>query len=245
MAVSSTLKSILLPADTWSLDVDLRYLPVVRFLKKHFPGASLLEVGSSSTGITPYVNSMVIGADATFPDPLAKRLIPVVTRYPLPFRDESFDVVISLDTFEHVPRDFRQGFITEMLRTARRYVIIGFPEGQAAEDHDAAMERYFSRQHGTPHPYFVEHRQYKVPKEGEFEQYVHHACGQLGKSVRMQRQKNVNIHLRSMFMRLVWHRWKALQRMYIVATAFSRWDWLFHMGTCYRSIYYLELNERH
>jgi hypothetical protein len=243
--VISAIKSILLPSNAWSLDVDLRYLPVVRFLKRNVPEASLLEVGASSTGITPYVSSTVVGADATFPNPIAERLIPVVTRHPLPFRDTSFDVVVSLDTFEHIPRELRQDIITEMLRIARRWVIIGFPEGDAAEEHDAAMETYFTNQHGSPHPFFVEHREYKVPRLGELDAYVHNACDQLSKRVLVQREKNVNIRLRSLFMRLVWHRSKSLQRIYSVITAMSRWDRLFHFGTCYRSIYYIRLNERY
>lgn len=172
----SAVRRTLLVPEPWSLDVDLRYLPVVRFLKENHPTASLLEVGSSSTGITPYVRSIVVGADVAFPGSIAEQLIPVVTRYPLPFRDSSFDVVVSLDTFEHIPREFRQNFITELIRTAKRCVSIGFPEGSAAEEHDAAMEQYFTRQNGAPHPYFVEHREYGVPKEGEFERYVKHSA---------------------------------------------------------------------
>jgi hypothetical protein len=214
-------------------------------MKRNAPGASLLEVGSSSTGITPYVNSTVVGADATFPDPVAERLIPVVTRHPLPFRDSSFDIVISLDTFEHIPRESRLDIITEMLRIARRYVIIGFPEGDAAEKHDTAMETYFTNQHGSPHPFFVEHREYRVPRPGDLDAYVDNACNQLSKHVLVRKEKNVNIRLRSFFMRLVWHRSKFLQRVYSVFTALSRWDRLFHFGACYRSLYYLTVNDRH
>jgi len=239
----STIRRTLLAPEPWSLDVDLRYLPVVRFLRNNHLNASLLEVGSSSTGITPYVSSTVVGADAMFPGSIAEQLIPVVTRHPLPFRDASFDVVVSLDTFEHIPRDLRQNFITELIRTAKRYVVIGFPEGSAAEKHDAAMEKYFTRQHGAPHPYFVEHRGYGVPKEREFERYVAHATQQLSKHVSISKQKNVNLTMRTLFMRLVWNKRKILQRLYTVATAVSRWDRLFHFGACYRTIYFLTIHE--
>jgi len=243
--ISSALKNIALPADTWSLDVDLRYLPVARFLKEHTLNPAILDVGSSSLGITPYIDMSVVGADSSFPEPVADRLLPVVTRYPLPFRDDSFDVVLSLDTLEHVPRELRQQFVNEMLRTARRYVIMGFPEGRAAEEHDKAMERYFTRQHGSTHMFFVEHREYKVPRGSEFVEYLHHAGKERGKTLDIRKEKNVNIFLRGLFMRLVWHRSRSLQRIYSAITAVSRWDKLFHFGTCYRSIYYIRLNGRH
>jgi hypothetical protein len=243
--LSLALKNIVLPDETWSLDVDLRYLPVARFVKRHAKHARILDVGSSALGITPYLASSVVGADSSFPDAIADRLLPVVTRYPLPFRDDSFDIVLSLDTFEHVPREHRQAFLTEMMRTARRYVIIGFPEGKAAEDHDAEMEHFFTRQHGSPHAYFLEHREFQVPRGSEFQEYLACAALETGKTVDLKKEKNVNIGLRSFFMRLVWHRNRLLQQLYTVATSMSRWDRLFHFGTCYRSIYYLTLNDRH
>lgn len=233
----------MLPGDDWSLDVDLRYLPVARFLKAHVPDGSVLEVGSSSKGITPYVEHSIVGSDASFPGAIALALMPVVARGRLPFRDRSFDTVISLDTLEHVPREFRQLFINEMFRIARRYVIVGFPEGDAAERHDAAMEGYFVRQNAEAHEYFVEHREYKIPRQEDVSTYLKNAAGTTDREYDVHRTTNVNITLRSIFMRTVWNKSRLMQKLYTILTALSRWDWMFHHGTCYRSIYFITMKQ--
>lgn len=233
----------MLPGADWSLDVDLRYLPVARFLKAHVPDGSVLEVGSSSKGIAPYVEHPVVGSDASFPGEIALALMPVVARGRLPFRDRSFDAVISLDTLEHVPRWFRQLFIDEMFRIARRYVIVGFPEGEAAERHDADMEGYFVRQNAAAHEFFVEHREYKIPRQDDVSTYLKTAAERTGRAFDVHRTKNVNIALRSMFMRTVWNRSRLMQKLYTILTVLSRWDWMFHYGACYRSIYFITVKQ--
>jgi hypothetical protein len=237
--LSLSLKRLILPGELWSLDVDLRYLPVSRFLKQHAQDATVLEVGSSNTGITPYVNTIIVGTDTTFPSHIASRLLPVVARGLLPFRDRSFDVVLSLDTLEHVPRDFRQLFINEMVRIARRYVVVGFPEGDDAERHDSAMEKYYVNQHGLAHGFFVEHREYGIPRREDTARYFDETKRSLAREFEINCIKNVNIRLRSLFMRTVWNDNRLIQRLYTLLTALSRWDWMFHYGRCYRSIYFL------
>jgi hypothetical protein len=233
----------MLPGEHWSLDVDLRYLPVARFLKIHLADGSVLEVGSSSKGITPYVDRTVVGSDALFPGEIALTLMPVVARGQLPFRDGSFDAVISLDTLEHVPREFRQLFIDEMFRIARRYVIVGFPEGDAAEQHDAAMEIYFVRQNTEAHEFFVEHREYRIPRQEDVSTYLKKAAESTCRMIDVHRTKNVNITLRSIFMRTVWNKSRLMQKLYTILTVFSRWEWMFHHGTCYRSIYFITMKQ--
>ena len=236
------MKSRMLPGEDWSLDVDLRYLPVARFLQRNGVGTTVLEVGSGSTGITPYNGGAVVGCDVAFPGDVAPRLLPVMAKGHLPFRDRSFDAVISLDTLEHVPREFRQLFVDEMFRIARTYVLVGFPEGDRAERHDAMMEAYFIRHNTEVHPYFVEHREYRIPRQEEVVQYFKNAGDKAGRGYLVRRSKNVNILLRSIFMRTVWNKNRSLQRIYTMLTALSRWHWLFHHGACYRIIYFITIN---
>jgi hypothetical protein len=243
MTILRRAKEAILRSEYASLDVDLRYMPVVRFLAQFGPEATVLEVGSGYVGIVPYINRTVIGVDAEFPDDPIPQLIPVVSKGPLPFRDKTFDLVISLDTLEHLPREHRQAFCTELIRTATGGVIIGFPEGTAAAKQDATLEAYYVKEHGTTHPYFVEHRNYGVPKGEEVSAYFLRAREELHREFRVHRTKNVNIRLRGLFMRLIWHHSRFAHRVYFLLTALSRWDWLFHVGQCYRSIYFLSLDQ--
>lgn len=239
--LSVFLKRLVLPSENCSLDVDLRYLPVVRFLQSHFPEATVLEVGSSSIGITPYLNRSVVGVDTVFPEPVVPQLVPVISKGPLPFRNQSFDAVVAMDTFEHVPREYRQSFINEAIRTSRKLVVLGFPEGEGAERHDAKMEQYYTRLYGEPHHYFVEHRTYGVPRRQEVEAYLDEAKKQTARDFTVSREKNVNIFLRSLFIRLIWHPSRMVHVLYFLLTILSRWDRLFHFGRCYRAIYFITL----
>lgn len=48
----------------------------------------------------------------------------------LPFESKSFDVIVCLDTLEHVPKDRRPALVREMQRVARDRIVLTFPEKQ-------------------------------------------------------------------------------------------------------------------
>ena len=235
------IKRLVLMSEHSNLDVDLRYLPVLRFLKKCAPDGTVLEIGSGYLGISPYVQRTVVGADMSFPGTTLPNLLPVIARGVLPFRNRAFPAVISLDTLEHVPREQRQLFVDEALRIAERYVIVGFPEGEDAELHDARMEKYYTGQQGEAHSYFVEHREYRIPRREEVVMYLERAKRRLSREFSVRRVNNVNILLREIFMKLAWHRRKTIQRTYVMLTLLAHLDRLFSFGRQYRSIYFITL----
>lgn len=104
----------------WSPDIALRYLPIIDDLKKQSEG-TILDVGSGSLGITPYLKKIITGVDITFSPPYSKLLKRVKgTATKLPFKNESFDYVLCVDTLEHVPTKFRPQVIRELLRVAKK-----------------------------------------------------------------------------------------------------------------------------
>jgi SAM-dependent methyltransferase len=82
----------------------------------------------------------------------------------LDFADQSFDIVISCDTLEHVPAADRPAFWRELLRVARHGVLLaapfGLPEVVAAED---LLFRYIQAELGVEQPQLREHRDYGLP----------------------------------------------------------------------------------
>ena len=48
-----------------------------------------------------------------------------------PFKDAFFDMVMSLDTLEHLPDDRREDFLSEIDRLARRWILLGAPFASA------------------------------------------------------------------------------------------------------------------
>ena len=82
----------------------------------------------------------------------------------LPLSNASFDVVVSCDTLEHVPPERRPAFLDELLRVARRYVVLAAPFD--SEDTRLAEQIFYDfhlRQLGGVQPQLCEHRLRGLP----------------------------------------------------------------------------------
>lgn len=87
----------------------------------------------------------------------------------LEWPDASFDLVVSCDTLEHIPRPRREAFWHELLRVARHGVILlapfGTPEVEAAEE---LVEVFIEVELGRGQPQLREHREYGLPRLDEW-----------------------------------------------------------------------------
>lgn len=113
----------------------VRYYPVLRHLKEIGADGEtrVLEVGAGSLGITRYWHHPVTGVDIDFKGPQLGYLRQVeASAEQLPFVDDSFDVVISVDMLEHLTPDQRSAAIREMMRVSAGEVILGIPCGDDA-----------------------------------------------------------------------------------------------------------------
>ena len=90
----------------------------------------------------------------------------------LPFADRAFDVVTAHDALEHVPPQRRADFLAELLRVARRFVIVNgpvwAPETVWAEQRlSAFLERL-----GVRSEYLEEHRTLGLPRTEEIDRVL-------------------------------------------------------------------------
>jgi len=137
------------------LNWAVRYLPIITALEKLRP-ATVLEVGSGSQGLARYAGRTIVGVDITFSPPLHPALVPVrASALALPFPDDSFEAVVSSDMLEHVPHDGRAAAIYELLRVARRFVVLAYPVGAGAMDDDAQLAQRLARLR-RPRPAWLE-----------------------------------------------------------------------------------------
>lgn len=153
-----------------TIDTALRYSAVLRLLRDRWsPSHQVLEVGSGSGGVTEFLMHPVTGVDPAFERTAARStnwLTPVTgSAEALPFEDDSFDVVLSVDVVEHLAPEARQPALREMVRVLRPSgrLIVTFPSGPTAKRLDTALNRAYRKRLGVDHPWAIEHLQHGVP----------------------------------------------------------------------------------
>jgi O-antigen biosynthesis protein len=91
----------------------------------------------------------------------------------LPFGNDSFDFVVSFDTYEHVPREGREQFIKELMRVAKNAVILAAPfdtDDGAVSLAETRLNDYHKHiLDGADHPWLKEHIDFVIPKSTEME----------------------------------------------------------------------------
>ncbi len=116
-----------------NLNLILRYDPIVKNLKniaKKNKNLKILEIGSGSIGITRFYKGHVVGIDVEsekYNHPRLKFMKGSATT--LPFKKNSFDVVISIDTLEHLTRKDQLKMVLEAHRVAKRHIMFTYPIG--------------------------------------------------------------------------------------------------------------------
>ncbi len=155
-------------------EAALRYGPILDLIKKHnWTGLTILEVGSGSYGITPYLKRKIVGVDTSFEEPeypLLEQVNGSATK--LPFKDNQFDLIILSDVLEHIPKDKRSEAINESIRVGRKAVIISGPFGEEATKQDRELANYSLKKTGKIHHFFKEHLEYGLPKVLELENLI-------------------------------------------------------------------------
>lgn len=186
----------------WHPKISLRYLPVVQQLRQLSIDHDVLEVGSNGLGIAPYLKKRVVGVDISFSPPFHRLLIPIkADAAMLPFADESFAAVISLDMLEHIPPANRKRVIAEMMRVGRTMVCVGVPTGGLSHEQDEMLRKEFKHTHGKEFLYLEEQVEYGLPINEEIMDYMHAAAISLGKKITIHTQGNINMQLRKWLMK--------------------------------------------
>jgi hypothetical protein len=175
----------------------LRFSSVAPLIQE-LPAGTLLDVGSGSDGVAGWLPPAwrVTALDLTFaetvgpprPGGSAARAVTGDARA-LPFPDASFDVVLALDLLEHVAPADRRGVIAELVRTARRRVIVAGPAGEGARAADLRLGAALRGRGHDPPEWLAEHEQHPFPTRGDIrEQLEEHG------RVRLMGDENLRWH---------------------------------------------------
>jgi len=189
-----------------------RYSPVVRFIRGE-KCADILEVGSGPKGIGEFFAHNFIGCDIHFDQDIIDRdlinenMIPLqCSALALPFDDDLFDVVVSLDMLEHIQPEHRERVINELIRVSKRYVIIGFPCGEKAKEIDTVLYRWYVKTKKTVPDWLVEHLITSFPNIEEIENIL----ASQNISYKIVNNENLVVHLVIMWLESIRISMKAL-----------------------------------
>lgn len=186
----------------WHPEVALRYLPIVTEIQKTADNPRVLDVGSAGLGIAPYLRRSVTGVDIHFEPPFHPLLKRVEgSALDIPFGDQSFDIVISADTLEHMSPKERIKAIKEMIRVAEKKVIIAVPSGEAAFAQDQQLDEEYYRLHQKRYHFLEEQIGYGLPEEKEIRDAIAEAGRSLKKELQMRVMGNESLALRQFLMR--------------------------------------------
>lgn len=162
----------------------VRYSFILELIKKELTNnqeISICEVGSGSQGIGRYLTNLPFtGVDTDFSDYTEKTIVPAINMKAvkadakrLPFKNEEFDFVFSIDMVEHIQPKYREKVIHEILRISKKIAVIGFPCGKKALDFDLRLYRYMRLLHLKIPGWLEEHVSIPYPMEKEMPKTLH------------------------------------------------------------------------
>lgn len=186
----------------WHPEVSLRYLPIVDQIKKLEKKLNILDVGSGGLGIVPYLKREVTGVDLEFSPPLHPSLKKVnASAIKLPFNNNTYEIVLSVDMLEHLNRNDRQLAIDEMFRVARKVIFIAVPCGDLSTKQDQELDKLYYDKYKSHYHFLQEQLLLGLPQTGEIKKSILFAAKKTHKKIKLTEEGNENLNLRWFLMR--------------------------------------------
>lgn len=224
-------------------EAALRYYPVVSEIKKHkLTKAKILEVGPGSLGIVPYFKTSIDGVDVDFAGPKTPLLTKIKgTADNLPFRKNSYNVVISVDVLEHLPKERREKSIYEMIRIAKKLAVIVVPTGELAQEQDSRLQAHWNKIFKAKNQFLEEHVKNGLPSKDSILVSIDKSKRILGKTAKIKSYPNLNLQVRNILMKT----WITKNRLFY--TLYMKGFLLLlpifkyaNFGNCYRTVFVIE-----
>jgi len=187
----------------WHPKIALRYLPIAdKIRRSKTKNPTVLEVGSGSLGIAPYLKQEVTGVDAVFNQPSFPLLRQVIgTAVSLPFSDNYFDFVLLVDVLEHLSKNDRKKAVSEAIRVASKEVVVAVPCGAQAENQDKKLSKIYKEKYKESFDFLKEHITFGLPKDADIKLLITNAAKEYNKRFILQVKGNINLSVRKFLMK--------------------------------------------
>lgn len=225
-------------------ETALRYLPVVAEIKRlKLTKSKILEVGSGSLGITPYLKEKIDGLDVDFSGPQTTLVNPILgDATNIPFRKNSYDVVIAVDVLEHLKPESRPGAINQMLKVAKKLAIIVVPTGELSEKQDRALYKLWQKVKRDENQFLAEHVKNGLPRADQILVTIDKSLRLLGKKAKIQSYPTLNLTVRNILMRIWITKSKLIYYLYLKGFMLLVPALIYaNFGNCYRRVFVIEL----
>lgn len=230
----------------WHPEVALRYLPIVKKIKNlKIPKPSVLEIGSGSLGIVPYLGRPVTAVDIDFSGPQIDLLTKVRgSAVKLPIVNQSFDVVLMIDVLEHIPEDKRLQAIKEAIRVTKYLLVIAVPCGELSGKEDHYLARYYKKIYGKNFSFYEDHLKYGLPKKEWINDKIREISRKYKRTTVIETEGNINLSLHRFLMK----GW--MTKNFIIDVIFRKFFLIFipimlllNNEPTYRKIFYIEFKK--
>lgn len=225
-------------------ETALRYIPVVKEITKaKLENLKILEIGSGSLGIIPYLKRQIDAADIDFEGPKTELINRIKAKATdLPFRKNSYDVTISVDVLEHLPANSRETAVSEQIRVTKKMAIIVVPVGEKSENQDKKLNLIWAKKFPRKENQFLsEHVQNGLPKVEEILVLIDRSSRSLQKRVTVKSYPLLNLAVREILMRTWITRNKLLYYLYLkgylLLLPILKYA---NFGNCYRRLFVIE-----
>jgi ubiquinone/menaquinone biosynthesis C-methylase UbiE len=156
------------------IDQFERYACVVNNIQKTGSKVSVLEIGAGGEGLSKFSNLLeqcdffLFDVRKEAVTGLKKKQVIIGDGCRLPFRDKSFDVIVSVDAVEHIPKSVRHSFYAELQRVCKKSLIITCPLQSnngvfQGETYDIVFQHFYEHDYGFKEPNTAQHIASKHP----------------------------------------------------------------------------------
>lgn len=189
---------------SFAWDTRCRNVDVARILRPYVRAeTSVLDAGCGEYGVAAFIDAeRVFGVD----------ILPTDTRVEgfefihgsilsLPFGEQQFDIAVSVDVLEHLPAGLREGAINQLVRSARKAIVVAFPSGRVAREMDENYARELDSR-GEPRPdWLVEHLASEYPGAAEISRIIEREAEQTGRKVSVKTFYSENVAIAGLLRR--------------------------------------------